>query len=260
MALIIALGTLTVGDFTFAFPKLTLVAEFVVMAIVLALRPHGLLGTSPAMSPTTPLPEHRAIVVAPTRRDRRVAIAVFVVFALLPFVNDDYALVLAIDVLIATLFAASLQFLTGTGGMTSFGHAAYFGIGSYAAALAIKHGVPFAGALAVAPLAAFVAALAFGWFCVRLAGVYLAMLTLAFAQIVWSIAFQWDSVTGGSNGIVGVWPASWLAGKRIYYWFTLALVGPALAAIVWIAHSPLGYALRACRDSPTRAEAIGIDV
>ena len=259
-ALCIALGTVTVGDFTFAFPKLTLVAEFVVMAIVLALRPHGLLGTSPAMSPTTPLPEHRAIVVAPTRRDRRVAIAVFVVFALLPFVNDDYALVLAIDVLIATLFAASLQFLTGTGGMTSFGHAAYFGIGSYAAALAIKHGVPFAGSLALAPLAAFVAALVFGWFCVRLAGVYLAMLTLAFAQIVWSIAFQWDSVTGGSNGIVGVWPGEWFADRRSFFALTLVTVGVAYAAIVAIANGPFGHALRGARDSPLRAAAIGIDV
>src|SRR5436190_1261350 len=210
-------------------------AEFVVMAIVLALRPHGLLGRPPAMSPTTPLPEHRAIVVAPTRRDRWVAVAVFVAFALLPFVNDDYALVLAIDVLIATLFAASLQFLTGTGGMTSFGHAAYFGVGSYAAALAIKHGVPFAGALAVGPLAALVAALVFGWFCVRLAGVYLAMLTLAFAQIVWSIAFQWDSVTGGSNGIVGVWPGEWFADRRSFFALTLVTVGAACAAIVAIA-------------------------
>ena len=56
-------------------------------------------------------------------------------------------------------------------------------------------------------------ALVFGWFCVRLSGVYLAMLTLAFAQIVWSIAFQWDAVTGGSNGLVGVWPPAWLADR-----------------------------------------------
>jgi branched-chain amino acid transport system permease protein len=95
---------------------------------------------------------------------------------------------------------------------------------------------------------------------VRLSGVYLAMLTLAFAQIVWSIAFQWDAVTGGSNGIVGVWPAAWLAGKQTYYWLTLGFVATALAAIAWIAHAPLGYSLRACRDSPLRAEAIGIDV
>jgi branched-chain amino acid transport system permease protein len=95
---------------------------------------------------------------------------------------------------------------------------------------------------------------------VRLSGVYLAMLTLAFAQIVWSIVFQWDAVTGGSNGVVGVWPSAWLAGKQAYYGFSLALVSAALVAIVWIAHAPLGYSLRACRDSPLRAEALGIDV
>ena len=110
-----------------------------------------------------------------------------------------------------TLFAASLQLVMGTGGMASFGHAAYFGLGAYAAALAAKHGIPMEAALLLSPLAAVAGALAIGWFCVRLSGVYMAMLTLAFAQIVWSIAFQWDDVTGGSNGIVGVWPATWLS-------------------------------------------------
>ncbi len=94
----------------------------------------------------------------------------------------------------------------------------------------------------------------------RLSGVYLAMLTLAFAQIVWSIAFQWDTVTGGSNGLVGVWPPAWLADRRAYFWFTLVIVALALAAIAWIARAPFGYALRAGRDSPLRAEALGIDV
>ena len=167
---------------------------------------------------------------------------------------------LATDILVLALFAASLQFLMGTGGLASFGHAAYFGLGAYGAALAVRHGVPMEAALVAAPLVALAGALVFGWFCVRLSGVYLAMLTLAFAQIVWSIAFQWDSVTGGSNGVVGVWPAAWLASRRAYYWFTLAVIGAALVAIAWIAHAPFGYALRASRDSPLRAEAQGIDV
>src|SRR5262249_12878649 len=139
-------------------------------------------------------------------------------------------------------------------------HAAYFGLGAYASALAVKNGVPMEAALLLAPLAAFVGALAIGWFCVRLSGVYLAMLTLAFAQIVWSIAFQWDGVTGGSDGIVGVWPAAWLSSKTAYYAFALAIVAIALAAIAWIAHAPFGYALRASRDSAMRAESVGIDV
>jgi branched-chain amino acid transport system permease protein len=116
------------------------------------------------------------------------------------------------------------------------------------------------GALAAAPLFAFAGAALFGWFCVRLSGVYLAMLTLAFAQIAWSLAFQWDDVTGGSNGLIGVWPAAWLAGKAAYYLLAL-VVCAAVIALLWRAlGSPFGYALRAARDSPLRAEAIGIDV
>ena len=259
-ALCIAAGTVSVGDIAIAFPKLTLVAEFVVMAIVLVARPYGLMGVAPAAPPTTPVAEFRALVVPPGRRAALGALVALGIAVFLPWTGDEYRLVLATDVLVLALFTASLQLLMGTGGMASFGHAAYFGIGAYAAALAVKGGMPMEAALALSPVAAVAGALVIGWFCVRLSGVYLAMLTLAFAQIVWSIAFQWDAVTGGSNGIVGVWPAAWLAGKTAYYWLALGLVAAALAAIVWIAHAPFGYALRACRDSPLRAEAIGIDV
>ncbi|MEO8304071.1 MAG: ABC transporter permease [Betaproteobacteria bacterium] len=259
-ALCIALGTVDVGGIAIAFPRLTLVAEFVVMAIVLVARPFGLMGRPPAAPPTTPIAEFRALVVPPGRRAAIGALIALGLAALLPLSGDEYRLVLATDILVLALFAASLQLVMGTGGMASFGHAAYFGLGAYAAALAVKHGAPMEAALALSPVAAAAGALVIGWFCVRLSGVYLAMLTLAFAQIVWSVAFQWDEVTGGSNGIVGVWPSAWLSGKIAYYAFTLALVAAALAAIAWIAAAPLGYALRACRDSPLRAEAIGIDV
>ena len=259
-ALCIALGTVDVGGFAIAFPKLTLVAEFVVMAVVLVAKPYGLMGAPPAAPPTTPIAEFRALIVPPGRRAGVGALVALTLAALLPWTGDEYRLVLATDVLVLALFAASLQLVMGTGGMASFGHAAYFGLGAYAAALAVKQGIPMELALALSPLVAIGGALVIGWFCVRLSGVYLAMLTLAFAQIVWSIAFQWDAVTGGSNGVVGVWPSAWLGGKQAYYWFTLTLVSAALAAIAWIAHAPLGYSLRACRDSPMRAEAIGIDV
>jgi len=114
--------------------------------------------------------------------------------------------------------------------------------------------------MAAAPIAALVAAVVFGWFCVRLSGVYLAMLTLAFAQIVWSIAFQWDSVTGGSNGLVGIWPAETVASRQRYYLLTLAAVGVAAVLLARIAAGRFGLALRATRDSPLRAEAVGLDV
>jgi branched-chain amino acid transport system permease protein len=86
------------------------------------------------------------------------------------------------------------------------------------------------------------------------------MLTLAFAQIAWSIAFQWDALTGGSNGLVGIWPPEWLASRTAYYYLTLIAAGGAVACLWRIAHSPFGQALRASRDSPLRAQAIGIDV
>ena len=259
-ALCIAAGTVQVGTLAIAFPKLTLVVEFIVMAIVLAVKPHGLLGRPAAPAPTTPLPEQRALVVVPGSRATRIALAAFALAVVLPWLRDEYALVLATDVLIAALFAASLQFIMGPGGMTSFGHAAYFGVGAYAAAIAFKHGWPMPAALALAPFAAGVAAWLLGGFAVRLAGVYLAMLTLAFAQIVWSIAFQWDAVTGGSNGLVGIWPASLLSSRTSYYLFTLVIVAASLLALVRFAHSAFGFALRGVRDSALRAAAVGIDV
>jgi len=86
------------------------------------------------------------------------------------------------------------------------------------------------------------------------------MLTLAFAQIVWSVAHQWDALTGGSNGLIGVWPSPWLAGKAAYFWLALGLGSLAIALLWRLVYSPFGYALRASRDSPLRAEAIGVAV
>ena len=241
------------------YSKVTLVAEFIVMAIVLVLRPWGLLGRREAEA------RIRAVAVHALERPRwnplAVLAALAAVLAVVPLFAGEYTLVLLTDMLVFALFAASLHFLMGPGGMASFGHAAYFGLGAYAAAiLLLRFAVPMEAALAVAPLAAAAGAALFGWFCVRLSGVYLAMLTLAFAQIAWSAAFQWDAVTGGSNGLVGVWPAPWLASKSAYYYAALALCLAAVALLWRAIGSPFGYALRAARDSALRAEAIGIDV
>lgn len=172
-----------------------------------------------------------------------------------------YLTVLMIDILIAVLFATSLHFIMGPGGMHSFGHAAYFGLGAYGAAALLRGlALPMEMALLLAPLAALAGAALFGWFAVRLSGVYLAMLTLAFAQIVWSIVYQWDEVTGGSNGMVGIWPSERFASKAAYYYLVLALVGASVFAMRRMLFSPFGYAMRAGRDSPLRAESTGIGV
>ncbi|MEP6970948.1 MAG: branched-chain amino acid ABC transporter permease, partial [Betaproteobacteria bacterium] len=180
-----------------------------------------------------------------------------------PIVTRDspYTTILAIDLLTAALFATSLHFMMGPGGMVSFGHAAYFGLGAYGAALLVRSaGWPMEASLLGGPLVAALGAVVFGWFCVRLSGVYLAMLSLAFAQIAWSIVHQWDGFTGGSNGLTGVWPAHWLQDKQAYYHLTLALVVAAVWCLRRLVFSPFGLALRSARDSSLRAEAIGISV
>ena len=126
--------------------------------------------------------------------------------AALPALIGDYAIVIATEIAIAALFAASLHFGMGLGGIISFGHAAFFGLGAYSVALAVQHtDAPFAAVLLLAPIAAGLVGLLVGRVVLRSHGVYAAMLTLAFAQILWSTAVQWVDVTGGDNGLLGLW-------------------------------------------------------
>jgi branched-chain amino acid transport system permease protein len=260
-ALCVGLGTVVLLGQEVSFSSLTLVVEFLVMAVVLVARPWGLLGRPQSLARASSQAEP---ALRAGGRGLALAAAVLVVaLALLPLLTRDspYTTILAIDLLTAALFAASLHFMMGPGGMVSFGHAAYFGLGAYGAALLVRSaGWPMEASLLGGPLVAAVGAVVFGWFCVRLSGVYLAMLSLAFAQIAWSIVHQWDGFTGGSNGLTGVWPADWLQDKRAYYHLTLALVVLAVWCLRTLVFSPFGLALRASRDSVLRAEAIGIAV
>ena len=255
----IGIGSVTIFGVALSLSKFTLVAEFVVMALVLIWRPNGLLGKP--LGATRIIAAHLEKPYTALTMPARAALGVLLAALLiLPLVTNEYTAVLATDIFVFALFAVSLHFLMGPGGMVSFGHAAYFGLGAYGAGLLLlKGGVPMEAALFAGPLAGALGALLFGWFCVRLSGVYLAMLTLAFAQIVWSIAFQWDSFTGGSNGLVGIWPAEWLKSKTTFYYLTLLLTAMSAWLIRRVLFAPLGYAMRAGRDSPLRAEAIGID-
>lgn len=260
-AICIWLGVETIFGVEVSFSKLTLVVEFLVMATVLMLRPWGLFGR-----PQQPA-RHTTYAEAPLRAASVWSVpfwtVLIVLLVLLPWLtrSSPYVTILSIDLLVAALFATSLHFIMGPAGMHSFGHAAYFGLGAYGAALLLKYaGVPMEAALLIAPLVALFGAAVFGWFSVRLSGVYLAMLTLAFAQITWAVVFQWDGFTGGSNGLTGVWPAQWLMNKQHYYWLTLAFV---VIGVWWmrrVLHAPFGYAVRAARDSAVRADAIGINV
>lgn len=241
------------------FPKISIILVFLVMAAVLIVRPWGLFGKPEAVARKTP-----GLTVRPwrplTMNERFAMLAVVIVASTLPLFGGNYALTVGAEIAIFVIFAASLHFLMSVGGLASFGHAAYFGLGAYGVAFFAKAaGLPMIACLLLGPLLGLVGAAIFGFFAVQLSGVYFAMLTLAFAQIVWSIAFQWVGVTGGDNGILGVWPDAWAAGPVHFYWLSLGIATIAVLLLRVIVFSPFGYALRATRDSALRSEAIGID-
>ena len=241
-------------------PQSTLVMMFVVMAVVLTVRPYGLLGREEVVGEHGQVGEpERPIKPAGSRGRLFVAILLVALFAL-PLSGSHFLVILATDIIIFCLFAASLHFLLGLGGLVSFGHAAYFGGGAYVAALLVTHvNAPMELAFALAPLGAGFAALLIGWLCLRLTGVYFAMLTLACAQLLWSLVFQWDEFTGGDDGLVDIWPAEWLSAANSYFFFTVIVGVGGIVLLRHIAHSPFGYALRASRDSQRQAEATGIN-
>ncbi len=240
-------------------PQATIVLAFVVMAVVLVLRPYGLLGKAETLAHSAgqvELPIRPASTLA-----KSIAGLLLLGLVVMPFLAGEFAIVLATDVLIFALFAASLHFIMSNGGMVSFGHAAYFGLGAYGAAFVIKYaGGSMEVALLAAPLMAAAGALIFGWFCVRLSGVYMAMLTLAAAQIVWSTAYQWQDLTGGDDGLLGIWPSEWAKSKIAYYYLALVLCGGSILAMRRIIFSPFGYTIRGGRDNPNRTESIGINL
>jgi branched-chain amino acid transport system permease protein len=201
---------------------------------------------------------------------------VLVAAFLVPAAGSRFYTFLANDVAIWALFATSLNLLVGYTGLVSFGHAAYFGIGAYTTGLLMKKlAVPFVLAFPAAGVLAGALALVFGFFCVRLTRIYFAMLTLAFAQIVWAICFKWNEVTGGEQGmpeipypsfdgvdrVVSALPALGSYRTSDYYYFTcLVLVALCLWALRRIVASPFGRMLTTIRENAERAEFIGVNV
>lgn len=240
------------------FPQVSIVLPFLVMAAVLIVRPYGLFGKPGSEHGSPDEPEQPLKLMS--QKGAMVLFAAVAMLALSPAVVADFTNILMVDVMVAVLFAVSLHFMMGIGGMVSFGHAAYFGVGAYGAALAVKFlGLGMLPALSLAPVAAAAAALFFGWFCVRLSGVYLAMLTMAAAQILWGVTFQWQDFTGGDDGILGVWPAKWASSDQAYFYVAFVLCIGGIWFLRRVAHSPFGYTLRGIRDSKIRAASIGVN-
>ncbi|MDQ3783146.1 MAG: branched-chain amino acid ABC transporter permease [Actinomycetota bacterium] len=188
--------------------------------------------------------------------------------AMAPFLLTEFRLFVLTEVLITGLFAASLGLLVGFTGLPSLGHAAYFGVGGYAAAtVAIEvtsNGLIQIGA-AVA-LAALVAAVT-GWLAVRTGGITFLMLTLAFAQLLFTLAVRWSSVTGGTNGLGGIPRTSLLPGgaavlvtdETIYFYTLIAfLLGYGFLRVV--VRSPFGDAIVGIRENEARMRSLGYGV
>ena len=190
----------------------------------------------------------------------------------LPWIGSRYDTFLGTQIAIYSLFALSLNLLLGTTGLVSFGHAAYFGIGSYACGILMKIvAVPFWLAFPAAGLIAALFAAGFGFFCVRLTKIYFAMLTLAFSQIVWAICFKWNDLTGGDQGLPDVpfpdlgWMAALPGFDRMriaeqFYVLALVLVALSVAALRRLTGSPFGRVLTTIRENPERAAFIGVNV
>jgi branched-chain amino acid transport system permease protein len=177
---------------------------------------------------------------------------------------------LATRIVVMGLAAMSLNFLLGFTGVLSFGHAAYFGLGAYGTAMAIKYwGVGSIPAIGLGMIVATIAAMIIGALIIKLRGVYFAMVTIAFGQVFYFIAFRWNAVTGGDDGLTG-WrrlPINFgfaeldiVQNDRAFYYFALAIFAVCVAAMAVLLNSPFGRSLIAIRENERRARFLGVPI
>ncbi len=212
-------------------------------------------------------------IPAPSKRALLSVIAIAVILFALPLLIAPYQVTLLAYGLIFAIAALGFNLLLGYTGLLSFGHSAYFGMGAYAVAFIVKYlkitsmeVFLLGGVLASAAIAAL-----FGFLCVRYTRIFFGILTLALSQVLWSLAFKFYWVTGGTDGLrvptpsllgvqnpAGEEKMTFLAHRYYYYVLVIFLLG---AAVMWvIVHSPFGKALQAIRDNETRAEFVGVQV
>ena len=243
---------------TALFPQSTLVMVFLTMAVVLAVRPLGIGGQPHDAGPRELAQKFMRLPSRPIW-----ATAAFIVFLTVygaAWFAGDYWRSLAADALILMIFGISLQSVMALGGLVSFGHAAFFALGAYGAALShTAWGATLPLALACGCALALAVAATFGAVVVRSSGVYLAMLSLALAQVVWAGASQWVAVTGGDNGVIGlnlVVPET----RGLFYALLLGLASLSVWMLKSLSQSSFGAALQAVRDAPLRAQASALPV
>jgi len=205
-------------------------------------------------------------------RGHRLSVAVGILLLFMPFwmgAIGGYT-ELATRILVMALAAMSLNFLLGFTGTLSFGHAAYFGLGAYGAAMAIKYlDLGTIPAIALGAVVATLAAMVIGALIVRRRGVYFAMVTIAFGQVFYFLAFRWNSVTGGDDGLTG-WhrlpidlgfaQLDIFGNDKAFYYFALAVFAVCAGAMAILIDSPFGRSLIAIRENERRARFLGVPV
>jgi branched-chain amino acid transport system permease protein len=192
-----------------------------------------------------------------------------IILIVLGILLPAYELSLLIQILIFALFAMSLNLLMGYTGLPSFGHAAFFGVGAYTAALfstkvplETNGNVSFLLAMSIAILMAAVVAAIFGLLVLRTSGVYFLMLTLALAQVLWAITFSWRSVTGGDDGVGGITRPDFvllgpLGSERNYYYLVLLFFALSIFLLYRFVKSPFGNGLIGIRENENRMQSLG---
>jgi branched-chain amino acid transport system permease protein len=240
------------------FPQATLVLVFLTMALVLAVRPQGLMGQPLDAGPREIIQKFH--VPSVKRSWNALYFGVFFALCGAAWTGGDYVRALASDALVLLIFGVSLQAMMALGGLVSFGHAAFFGLGAYGAALShTLWGATLPVALAAGCGLALGVAAVFGAAVVRSAGVYLAMLSLALAQVIWATATQWVALTGGDNGVIGLRLVTDET-RPLFFALLVGVAGLSVAALGRMAGSTFGAALQAVRDAPLRAAASGLPV
>ena len=245
-------------------PQLSSFLIYLVMAVVLLVRPQGIFGVAlgegraapPRALPQGKLP--RALIVT----SGLVAIAAFLVF---PLFVHDYSRIIVTEIFIFAVFAMSLDLLIGYTGLMSLGHAAFFGLGAYAVVLlSVNFQLGFWPLLAAGVIVSAVAAACIGFFCVRSSGVTFLMLTLAFSQLIYSVAYKWRDLTGGSDGIgIGAKPQFlfWnLSNSFVMYYVALAFMLGCYCGLRRLIDSPLGHVFVGIRENERRMAAVGYPV